>query len=54
MFEAGFAYILSKSLMNTRTKNPLIPFGIGGFFFFSNILIILGKFYYCTVKIFMV
>ena len=21
MFEAGFAYILSKSLMNTRTKN---------------------------------
>ena len=22
MFEAGFAYILSKSLMNTRTKNP--------------------------------
>ena len=34
MFEAGFTYILSKSLMNTRTKNPLIPFGIGGFLFF--------------------
>ena len=27
MFEAGFTYILSKSLMNTRTKNRRFPSG---------------------------
>ena len=32
MFEAGFTCILSKSLMNTRTKNLLILIESGDFF----------------------
>ena len=32
MFEAGFTYILSKSLMNTRTKYRVITFVVTLYF----------------------
>ena len=32
MSEAGFTCILSKSLMNTRTKTELMPSGVGSVF----------------------
>ena len=39
MFEAGFTYILSKSLMNTRTKNPVRLYEWDFYFFIRIILI---------------
>ena len=37
MFEAGFTYIFSKSLMNTGTKTELISSDIGSVFIFGDL-----------------
>ena len=46
MFEAGFAYILSKSLINTRTKNPERLCSRDFYFFFALSSNFVGHYWY--------